>query len=167
MPQEIRYTLTDALDFLAPLNLKATGSDTRLAVPLTWDGVARVKGYNLNAVGTADKELVIWMAVRNKSPMLPASQTTCTIPSGIFEITQVAMVSEEGVGPQQSFAYPPQKPGEKKPLIWTARVRVGTTDTAILGLQQAASGAAGDAAADAVVPGGGAAFKALKGLFGK
>ena len=167
MPQDIRYTITDALDFLAPLNLKAASSDTKSAVPLSWDGLNRVKGYNLNAVGAAEKEVVIWMAVRNKSPMLPASQTTCTIPAGIFEKTQVAMVSEEGVGPQQTFAYPPQKPGEKKPLIWTARVKVGTTDTAVLGLQQAASGAAGDAAADAAVPGGGAAFKALKGLFGK
>jgi hypothetical protein len=137
-------------------------------VPLNWDGLSRAKGYNLNAVGAAEKEVVIWMAVRNKSPMLPASQTSCTIPAGIFEKVQMAMVAEEGVGPQNTFAYPPQKPGEpKKPLIWTAHVRVSTSDTALLGLQQAAGEAAGDAAADSVVPGAGSVFKSIKGIFGK
>lgn len=166
MAQDIRYTLGSELDFLEPLNLKA-GGDLKSAIPLNWDGLGRVKGYNLNAVGVAEKEIVIWMAARNKSPMLPANQTSCTIPAGIFEKAQMAMVSEEGVGPQQSFAYPPQKPGEKKPLIWTARVRLSTSDTAILGLQQAVGEAAGNAAADSVVPGGGTVFKALKGIFGK
>ncbi|RTL51108.1 MAG: hypothetical protein EKK46_12805 [Rhodocyclaceae bacterium] len=165
MPQDINLTLGRELDFLEPLNLKA-GGDIKAAVPLNWDGLSRVKGYNLNAVGAAEKEVVIWMAVRNKSPMLPASQTSCTIPAGIFAKAQMAMVAEEGVGPQQTFAYPPQKPGEKKPLIWTARVRVSTSDTAMLGLQQAAGEAAGNAAADSVVPGGGTVLKAFKGLFG-
>lgn len=165
MPQDIRYALGSDMDFLEPLNLKA-GGDIKAAVPLNWDGLSRVKGYNLNAVGAAEKEVVIWMAARNKSPMLPPSQTSCTIPAGIFEKVQMAMVVEEGVGPQQGFAYPPQKPGEKKPLIWTAKVRVSTSDTALLGMQQMATEAAGNAAADSVVPGGGTVFKALKGIFG-
>jgi len=171
MPQDINYTLGSGLDFLEPLNLKADG-DIKAAVPLNWDGLARVKGYNLNAVGAAEKEVVIWMAARNKSPMLPASQTRCTIPAGIFEKVQMAMVVEEGVGPQGGFAYPPEEPGKpRKPLVWSVRVRVSTSDSVLLGMQQAAGAAAkdaaGDAAADAVVPGGGAVLKSLKGLFGK
>lgn len=171
MADEIRFTLGSELDFLEALNLKA-GGDIKSTVPLNWDGLTRAKGYNLNAVGVAEKEVVIWMAARNKSPMLPASQTTCTIPAGIFEKVQMAIVAEEGVGPQATFAYPPQESGKpKKPPIWTARVRVSTADTALLGVQQAAGAAAkdaaGDAAADAVVPGGGSVLKGLKGLFGK
>lgn len=167
MKEDIRYDIDNGLDFLEPLNLAASG-DLKSAVPLHWDGLSRVKGYNLHAAGAADKDVVIWMAERNKSPMLPASQTQCTIPAGIFEKVQVAMVMEEGVGPTGSFAYPPQEKGKpKKPLIWTARVRVATTDTVMLGLQDAAAGAAGDAAADSVVPGGSSVLKGLKGLFGK
>lgn len=167
MKEDIRYSIDGGLDFLQPLNLKA-GGDLKSAVPLNWDGLSRAKGYNLNAVGAADKDVVIWMAARNKSPMLPASQTSCSIPAGIFEKVQVAMVMEEGVGPTGSFAFPPQEKGKpKKPLIWTARVRVSTTDTTMLGLQQAAGDAAGDAAADSAVPGGGSVLKGLKGLFGK
>lgn len=167
MNEDIRYTIDGGLDFLEPLNLKASG-DLKSPVSLHWDGLSRAKGYNLNAVGAAEKEVVIWMAERNKSPMLPASQTTCTIPAGIFEKVQVAMVAEEGVGPTGSFAHPPQEKGKpKKPLIWTARVRVSTNDTAMLGLQEAAAGSAGDAAVDSVVPSGGALLKGLKGLFGK
>lgn len=165
MTEDIRYSITNALDFLEPLNLKA-GGDLKSAIPLNWDGLSRTKGYNLNAVGAADKEVVIWMAARNKSPMLANSQTSCTIPAGIFEKVQMAMVVEEGVGPQQTFAYPPQKPGEKKPLIWTAKVRVSTSDTAFLGMQQMAKDAAGNAVADSVAPGGGGVFNALKGMFG-
>lgn len=167
MNEDIRYTIDGGLDFLEPLNLKADG-DLKSAVSLRWDGLSRVKGYNLNAVGATEKEIVIWMAERNKSPMLPASQTTCSIPAGIFEKTQMAMVAEEGVGPTGGFAYPPQEKGKpKRPLIWTARVRVSTSDTAMLGLQEAAAGAAGDAAADSVVPGGSSVLKGLKGLFGR
>ncbi len=167
MPQEIRYTIGNELDFLEPLNLKTSG-DLKSAISLNWDGLSRTKGYNLNAVGAAEKEMVIWMAARNKSPMLPNSQTTCTIPAGIFEKTGMAMVAEEGVGPTGGFSYPPQEKGKpKKPLIWTARVRVSTSDTALLGMQQAAGDAAGKAAADSVVPGGGSVLKGLKGLFGK
>ena len=171
MHEDIRYTIGSELDFLEPLNLKA-GGDIKSAVPLNWDGLTRARGYNLNAVGAAEKEVVIWMAARNKSPMLPASQTNCTIPAGIFEKVQMAMVAEEGVGPTGGFAYPPQEKGKpKKPLIWAARVRVSTSDTALLGMQQAAGAtakdAASDAAADAVVPGGGSMLKSLKGLFGK
>lgn len=167
MHEDIRYTIGSELDFLEPLNLK-TGGDIKSAVPLNWDGLSRARGYNLNAVGAAEKEVVIWMAARNKSPMLPASQTSCTIPAGIFEKAQMAMVAEEGVGPQGSFAYPPQEKGKpKKPLIWAARVRVSTSDTALLGMQQAAGAAASGAAADSVVPGGGSVLKSLKGLFGK
>ncbi|QDX81885.1 hypothetical protein B9N43_11850 [Denitratisoma sp. DHT3] len=167
MNEDIRYTIDGGLDFLEPLNLKASG-DLKSPVSLQWDGLARAKGYNLNAVGAAEKEVVIWMAERNKFPMLPASQTTCAIPAGIFEKAQMAMVAEEGVGPTGSFAYPPQEKGKpKKPLIWTARVRVSTSDTALLGLQEAAAGAAGDAAADSVVPGGGTLLKELKGFFGR
>jgi hypothetical protein len=167
MKQEIRYSLGRDMDFLEPMNLKAGGSDLKAAVPLNWDQLGRAKGYNLTAVGAGDdKEVVIWMADRKKSPMLPGSQNTCTIPAGIFQKAQMAMVSGEAVGPTQGFAYPPQKPGEKKPLIWTAKVRVSAHDSVMLGMQAAASGAAGDAAADSVVPGGSGVMKAIKGIFG-
>lgn len=167
MQQEIRYTLDKEMDFLEPMNLKAASSDLKAAIPLNWDKLSRAKGYNLNAVGaTGEKEVVIWMAAKNKQPMLPGSQNTCTIPSGIFQKAQGAMTTGEAVGPTQGFAYPPQKPREKKPLIWAAKVRINSFDSVMLGMGDMARDAAGDAAADSVVPGGGSIIKSIKGLFG-
>lgn len=165
MQEEIRFALDAEMDFLEPLNLKAGASDLNAAIPLDWDALAHVKGYNLNAFGmNDDKEtMVMWMASRSKHPMLPASQNTCTIPAGIFKDAQFASVSEEAVGFTRGFAYPPQRPNEpKKPLIWTVKVTVGGYDGTMLGMQRAA----GKAATESVIPGAGL-MNSVKGLFGK
>lgn len=161
MRDDIRFTVTPALDFLEPMNLKARGSDLKAAIPLGWDALTRARGYDLQAVAASnDKDVVIWLAARNKSPMLPASQHDCTIPEGIFAKNEMAMLSGVAHGPVQGFAYPPQKPGEKKPLIWTVNVSATAYDSVLLGMENAAKDAAGDAAAPGV---GGL----LKGLFGR
>lgn len=161
MPQEIRFTLDKELDFLEPINLKTTATNTRAAIPLAWDALTRARGYDLSAVGANDeKELVLWLVAKGKSPMLPGRQHECTIPAGIFAKSQMTMVSAEAHGPAQTFAFPPQKPGEKKPLVWTARVRVNAFDNLLVGMQEAA----GDAAVESVAPAG--AGSLLKGLFG-
>lgn len=166
MPQEIRFTLDKELDFLEPINLKTTAANTRATIPLTWDALTRARGYDLSAVGAnGEKEMVLWLAVKGKSPMLPGRQHECTIPPGIFAKSQMAMVSAEAHGPAQGFTFPPQKPGEKKPLIWTARVRINAFDSLLVGMQEAAAGAAGDTAVESVVPAG--AGSLLKGLFGR
>ncbi len=162
MAQDIYLKLGKELDFLEPINLKATSSDRKKTVPLAWDALGRARGYDLNAVGSnGDKEVVMWMAARNKSPMLPGSQHECTIPEGIFAKSEATMVSAMAHGPMQGFAFPPQKPGEKKPLIWTAKVRITGYDSLILGIQEAAGEAAVESAAPAGVGG------LLKGIFGR
>jgi len=167
MRQDIRYSLGSDMDFLEPMNLKAGGGDLKAAIPLSWDPIRRAKGFNLTAVAPrSDKEIVLWLAEKTKSPMLPGSQHTCAIPAGIFEAAEMAMVSGEAVGPTQSFAYPPQKRDEKKPLIWTAKVQVSAHDSIMLGLEGAASDAVRDSAADSLIPGGGSALRAIKGIFG-
>ena len=162
MKDEIRFALTPALDFLEPMNLKARSSDLKAPVPLAWDALTRARGYDLQAVAAKDeKEMVIWMADRNKRPMLPASQRECTIPEGIFAKAEMAMLTGTAHGPVQGYSFPPQKPGEKKPLIWTATVRVMGHDSALLGMEAAA---ASGAARESAVPGVG---DVLKGLFGR
>ena len=161
MKDDIRLALTPALDFLEPMGLKAQASDLKAAIPLTWNALNRARGYDLQAVSAGnDKDIVIWLAARNKSPMLPASQRDCTIPEGIFAKGEMAMLTGIAHGPVQGFSYPPQKPGEKKPLIWTATVNVSAFDSVMLGMEMAAAGAAQDAA----TPGVGTL---LKGLFGR
>ena len=161
MKDDIRFALTPALDFLEPMGLKAQASDLKAAIPLTWNALTRARGYDLQAVSAGnDKDVVMWLAARNKSPMLPASQRECTIPEGIFAKGEMAMLTGIAHGPVQGFSYPPQKPGEKKPLIWSATVNVSAFDSVMLGMEMAAAGAAQDAA----TPGVGTL---LKGLFGR
>ena len=140
MKDEIRFTLTPALDFLEPMNLKARSSDLKAAIPLGWDALTRARGYDLQAVSASgDKDVVMWLAARNKSPMLPASQNECTIPEGIFAKGEMAMLTGVAHGPVQGFSFPPQKPGEKKPLIWSATVHITAFDSVILGMEAAAT----------------------------
>ena len=161
MKDDIRFALTPALDFLEPMGLKAQASDLKAAIPLVWNALTRARGYDLQAVSAGnDKDVVMWLAARNKSPMLPASQRECTIPEGIFAKGEMAMLTGIAHGPVQGFSYPPQKPGEKKPLIWSATVNVSAFDSVMLGMEMAAAGAAQDAA----TPGVGTL---LKGLFGR
>ncbi len=161
MKDDIRFALTPALDFLEPMGLKAQASDLKAAIPLTWNALTRARGYDLQAVSAGnDKDVVMWLAARNKSPMLPASQRECTIPEGIFAKGEMAMLTGIAHGPVQGFSYPPQKPGEKKPLIWSATVNVSAFDSVMLGMEMAAAGAAQDAA----TPGVGTL---LKGIFGR
>lgn len=161
MTEDIHFALTPALDFLEPMNLKAGAGDLKAAIPLSWDALSRARGYDLQAVAAgADKEVVIWLAARSKSPMLPAGQRECTIPEGIFAKGEMAMLNGVAHGPQQGYAYPPQKPGEKKPLIWSANVSVNAYDSVLLGMENAAAGAAQDTA----MPGVG---RVLKGIFGR
>lgn len=163
MKDDIRFALTPALDFLEAMNLKANSSDLKAPVPLAWDALTRARGYDLQAVAAKDeKEMVIWMADRNKRPMLPASQRECTIPEGIFAKAEMAMVTGTAHGPVQGYSFPPQKPGEKKPLIWSATVRVTGHDTVLLGMEAAA--ASGGSAREPGMPGVG---DVLKGLFGR
>lgn len=176
MKDDIRYNVAPALDFLEAMNLKARSENLKAAIPLGWDGLTRARGWDLQAFGAiGEKEMVIWMAARNKSPMLPASQRECTIPEGIFAKSEMAMLSGVAHGPVQGFSYPPQPPGEKKlPLIWSATVRVMGYDSVILGMPagesprgraEPASAPAGESAADALLPAG--VGNALKGIFGR
>ena len=161
MKDDIRFTLTPSLDFLEPMNLKARASDLKAAIPLAWDTLARARGYDLQAVSAGnDKDVVMWLAARNKSPMLPASQNECTIPEGIFAKGEMAMLTGVTHGPVQGFSYPPQKPGDKKPLIWSATVRVNSYDSALLGMESTTT----DATRESATPGVG---EVLKGLFGR
>ncbi len=177
MKDDIRYNINPALDFLEPMNLKARSENLKAAIPLTWDGLARSRGWDLQAFGAnGEKEMVIWMAARNKQPMLPASQRECTIPEGIFAKSEMAMLTGIAHGPVQGFSYPPQPPGEKKklPLIWSATVRVMGYDNVILGMPtsedphgrtEPASGPGNESAADSVLPSG--VGNVLKGIFGR
>ena len=175
MKDEIRYKVTPAIDFLDPMNLKARGENLKAAIPLSWDAVPRVRGWDLQAAGAvSEKEMVIWLADRNKSPMLPASQRECTIPEGIFAKSEAAMANGTAHGPVQGFSYPPQPPGDKKlPLIWSATVRVTGHDMAILGMPAAERGSdrgeaqktPAEAAADSLIPPG--VGNVLKGIFGR
>jgi hypothetical protein len=176
MKDEIAYKVTPAIDFLDPMNLKARAENLKAAIPLAWDAVPRVRGWDLQAVGpVGEKEIVIWLADRNKSPMLPASQKECTIPEGIFAKSEMAMANGTAHGPVQGFSFPPQPPGEKKlPVIWSATVRVMGHDMLMLGMPAMERGGArgesspkpsGEAASDSLMPPG--VGNVLKGIFGR
>jgi hypothetical protein len=146
IPAGLQFSLGEAQDFLPPLDLSAGGSRAQ-AITLRWTAQAQARAYFLNAMGGSGDDMVIWSSAESPEPgwglmdylspanltqwlgdktLLPASQTECAIPSGIFAKSDGAMVQGIAYGQELNLVHPP-RPQNKK-LAWTpdwsAQVRV-------------------------------------------
>jgi hypothetical protein len=146
IPAGLKFTLGPAQDFLPPLDLNASG-DRAQTLTLRWTAQAQARAYFLNAIGGNGDDMVVWSSAETPEPgwglmdylspanlsqwlgdktLLPANQTECAIPSGIFAKTDGAMVQGIAYGQELNLVHPP-RPMNKK-LAWTpdwsAQVRV-------------------------------------------
>jgi hypothetical protein len=146
IPAGLQFNLGEAQDFLPPLDVSANG-DFAQAITLRWTAQAQARAYFLNAMGGSGDDMVIWSSAESPEPgwglmdylsptnltqwlgdktLLPASQTACAIPSGIFAKSDGAMLQGIAYGQELNLVHPP-RPQNKK-LAWTpdwsAQVRV-------------------------------------------
>lgn len=176
---EIRFPLSQAQNFLAPLNLSAT--PTGGATDLSWNTVVGVVGYRATAMGLQEGEsapMAIWVSSRGGEAASPADSTAklqavvgsggllgaernqCTISAEATKALGTAAVTLEGYA--GAIRLNPA-PGQ------VVRLERSSASTAMLGMPQLeGSGAAGGNQAPpdrAPQPSPEPGFGLLKGLF--
>lgn len=215
VPASLKFNVGQEYDFLPRASMTAKGQP-RDGVQLSWPSMQHAKAYFLQAQGAAPgpdgaQDMILWSSSEKpengwalmsyQSPsqvakllqqkiVLQPSVTNCTIPKGIFDKAEGAMVNMIAYGPELNVSHPPRPakaPADWQPE-WTARVRIKSTGMTMLGMadgadgQRGAGGAMGGAGSAGVT--GGAAeqqdsmlpslplpgvpnpVKMLKGLFG-
>ena len=164
VPESLKFTLGQTQDFMPKIQLAATG-DLASGQTWRWQPVTGARGYFLHAMGSRNRELVLWsssetsdagMGVVDYLPnatvdkwigekvLLPASATSCAVPGGIFAGTDGeaagGMLRMIAYGKESHIAWPP-KPADPKAAWdpeWNVRVRTKSTALAMLGMDMSA-----------------------------
>lgn len=202
LPESLKFTIDQQQDFMPKLALNSSGGGAS-ATAVTWQGLPTARAYFLNAMSGSDRggesEMVIWSSSEVPEPgwglmdyasnanvdkwlkekvLLPATQTQCAIPAGIFAKAQGAMLRGIAYGQELNLAHPP-RPTDKRIAWepeWAARVRVKSVAMLPLGEEGAQASrnrgaqepkADEDKAKVPGIPGLPDVGKALKGLFGR
>jgi len=165
VPASLRFTVDAAHDLMPAIELTSSGTLAG-SVTLRWQPVRSALAYYLHAMGAKGNDMVLWSSsetpdtgmglfdylsagtierwLREKL-LLPASQTECAVPKGIFAggESDGAMLRMIAYGPELNLAHPPRP---KDPRIawepeWALRLRVKASTMAMLG-EDIPSGAA-------------------------
>jgi hypothetical protein len=202
VPPNMRFSLTNAQDFMPALQVNSQGKLTD-AIRVSWQPIDTARAYMLTAMsGGEDKggamEMVIWSASEppesgmglmdyvsngnidkwlSERVLLPANQTQCDVPAGIFAKSQGAMLQAIAYGNELNIVHPPRPANPKTPWSpeWSVRVRVKSQAMNMLGEESMAgnqrsaqrrsnASAQDDEKAPGLIPDVGGM---LKGLFGK
>lgn len=189
LPDSLQFAVPAAQDIMPALALAASGGGGN-ATHVNWPSIATARAYFLNAMGGSDQEMVIWSSSEVPEPgwglmdylgntnldkwltekvLLPATQTQCAIPAGIFAKTDGAMVQGIAYGQDLHLAHPP-RPTDRKVAWepeWTAQIRVKSL--AMLPLEQGGGASKMEPQKPLMpaIPGLPDIGGALKGLFGR
>lgn len=201
LPDSLKFAIEQAQDFMPKLALNSNGGGAS-ASHLSWSGLPTARAYFLNAMSGSENagetEMVIWSSSEVPEPgwglmdyasnahvdqwlkekvLLPASQTQCAIPAGIFAKAQGAMLRGMAYGPELNLAHPPRPSDKRTPWEpeWAARIRVKSVAMLTLGEEGQMMGkrtertphADEEKPATPGIPGLPDVGKALKGLFGR
>lgn len=189
---EIRFTLDEHHDFLAPveLNVKKTGA---AAMNVSWSSIANATGYFASVMGSKEggEEMVWWTSSNSKEfgeqffdylpnaevarlikekVLLPPATTECAVPAEVVAAAPQALLRFIAYGDEANFAHPPRPkdPKARWEPEWFAKARFKSTAFTPLMEAMPQPQEARPSPAD-ILPGGGAAGAVkgvLKGLFG-
>jgi len=162
VPAGMRFAIAQTHDLMPAIELSSTGALTD-SIALTWRPVRSVLAHYLHAMAGNGTDMILWSSaetpdtgmglfdylsgatierwVREKV-LLPASQTSCAVPKGIFAggRDDGAMLRMIAYGPELNLAHPPrpQDPRVAWEPDWAVRVRVKASTMAMLGSDMAA-----------------------------
>ena len=165
VPAGMRFAIGQAHDLMPAIELSSTGALTD-SIALTWQPVRSALAHYLHAMAVNGKDMILWSSaeapdtgmglfdylsgatierwVREKV-LLPASQTSCAVPKGIFAggKDDGAMLRMMAYGPELNLVHPPrpQDPRIAWEPDWAVRVRVKASTMAMLGTDIAATAA--------------------------
>lgn len=190
VPASLKFTVGAANDYLPPVRLSSKG-EPRDGVKLEWQSMQHAQAYFLHAQGGAKgadgaDDMIFWSSSEKpdngwslmtyQSPaqiarllqqkvVLPPNTVNCTVPKGVFDKAEGAMLNMIAYGPELNLSHPPRPakaPAGWQPE-WTARVRVKSTGMTMLGMDSAdGQGSQQDNSSDTPNP-----INLLKGLFSR
>lgn len=157
LPDSLKFTLSQAQDFMSPIALSATG-ELQGTVGLGWQPVSNAQAYFLNATGSGsgENEMVLWSSSELPEPglgiindyasganvsrwlsekvLLPPGTTSCAIPRGIFARAEGASLRMIAYGPELNLVHSPRPTNPKTPgnQDWIIRIRNKSTATTFL-----------------------------------
>lgn len=162
IPANMRFTLGAGQDFMPTMQVDTVG---KLSDPIrvSWQSIPTARAYMLTALSGSDgkgggADMVIWSSseppesgmglmdyISNSNidkwlgerALLPASQTQCDIPAGIFAKGEAAMLRSIAYGSEANFSYPPRPANLAANASftpeWAVRVRSKSLAMNILG----------------------------------
>jgi hypothetical protein len=164
VPANMRFTLGQQADFMQAMQVSAPGQ-LNASIRVSWQPVANARAYLLMAMsGTENRgggaEAVIWSSseppesgaglmdyISNPNVdkwlaervLLPASQTHCEIPAGIFAKSDGAMLQSIAYGQETHIVHPPRPANPKAPWTpeWAVQVRTKSQSMVSLGEERA------------------------------
>jgi len=214
VPASLRFAIGPAQDFMPAIQLQSTGTLAD-SVSLQWGAMPTARAFYLHAMASVGNDMILWSSAETpdtgmglvdylpnatidrwlrEQVLLPASQTRCAVPRGIFAGGRDAgaMLRMIAYGSELNLAHPPRPTDPRTPWEpeWTARVRVKSTTMAMLGVDMDPAARRGtqprdeDRSADQQpaeqageqrattpsipgLPGAGRALDAIRGIFGR
>lgn len=136
VPSILRFDLNAAQDLMPPLALTSSNFTGATTTAISWPAIATAQAYFLKAVGTNDQDMVVWSSSEvaetgwglmgylsntqrdqwlAEKVLLPATQTQCAIPAGIFAKADNTLV--HGIAYGQEFT-------KTWGTDWAAQIRV-------------------------------------------
>lgn len=159
---DIRFTLAQRQDFLAPVSLTQNSPAPSGAVPLAWRAVPNATGYILTATGSrADGTIVIWTSSEvqlsqmgaidylseaeaarlvQQRVLLSPQTTQCTVPAEVARSVEAASLMMTAFGPEADFSYParPARAPRGWAPEWTVKFRTRSAYMGMLGIDMEA-----------------------------
>jgi hypothetical protein len=159
---DIRFTLDESQDFLAPLQLTGVGQSG--PVNLGWNAVPNAKGYLAYTMGQNEAgDMVIWSSsdvaafpmylpelltpadltrLQSTRYILPAGATNCRIPTAVTTAAPDSMLRVIAFGGETNIAWPPRPADRNQPWKpeYVVKVRYNSTAGAVLGMEMDEAG---------------------------
>jgi len=154
---QIDFSLTANQDFLPPFRITSNAKAPSGAVALGWRPVDGAQAYLATVVGAqGQNQVVMWSSSSVQAMagsvgeyladaeiarlvaahvLLPASQTSCTVPQEVVQAVGTGVFRLIGFGGEANLAYPPRPP-EPQPWrpVWTVKVRYRSAASGLLGM---------------------------------
>lgn len=157
---EIRFTLGQGQDFLAPVQLTAQSPAASGSVPLAWRAVPGAKAWFATTMGAAENgDFVMWSSSERQMPgmgidhleegelnrlvqqkvLLPANASGCIVPLEVAKAAPQSMLTLTALGGQADFSHParPAKAAASWRPEWAVKLRTKSTHMGMLGMDMA------------------------------
>jgi len=154
---EIRFSLAQGQDFLAPVNVTANTASASGAVPVAWQAVPNARAYFVMATGARqDGTIVMWSSseiqamqmafdylsqeeiarLLQQRVLLGPQTTQCTVPAEVAGGVQAASLMVNAFGPEANFSHPARPAGAPRNWApdWTVKLRTRSTHMGMLGM---------------------------------